>query len=124
MHLLVLSCLAEAAISARRIVKPGAADGGVVQAAAATDLSFGVTTGVGAEAAGDRVDVVVAGKVDVVFGGTITRGQKVTSDASGKAVAAAPASGVNNQVIGIALTSGVAGDIAPILLAPSVMQGA
>lgn len=114
--------LAEAAIAAARVVKFGTADGQVVQAAAATDLLVGVTGPI-APAINERVDVMVAGIADVEYGGAVTRGQKLTADANGKAVAAAPAAGANVHVIGIAQVSGVAGDIGSVLIAPSVMQG-
>jgi len=39
-------------------------------------------------------------------------------------LAAAPASGVNNGIIGIAMVSGVSGDIGTVLLAQSTLQGA
>ena len=120
-----LPLTAGAAVGPRRIVKFGAADGAVIQAAAAADLSFGVSDSLGATAAGDRCEVYTAGSgVEILVGGNITRGAKVTSDADGKAVAAAPAQGANAQVIGIALNSYAAGDIGDFLLAPSVMQGA
>ena len=114
--------VAEAAISAYRIVKPGTADGNVLQAAAATDFLVGVCESVG-PALGERCDVVKSGIADVEFGGTVTRGGPVTADANGKAVAAAPAAGSNVRIIGFAEVSAVAGDIAPILVAPCVMQG-
>jgi len=38
-------------------------------------------------------------------------------------VTAAPAAGTNNQIVGKALTSGVNGDITPVLVARSMMQG-
>ena len=44
--------------------------------------------------------------------------------ADGKAVSAAPAAGVNAHIIGFAEVSAVAGDIAPVLLARGVLQGA
>lgn len=113
---------AEAAIAAYRIVKPGASDGAVLQGAAATDALLGVCESVG-PAAGERCDIVKAGIADVEFGGTVTRGAPITSDANGKAVAAAPAAGSNVRVIGFAEVSAVAGDIAPILISPCVMQG-
>lgn len=113
---------AGAAIAAYRIVKMGAADATVVQGAAATDFLMGVCTEIAA-ASGGRADVHIAGIADVEFGGTVTRGDEVTSDATGKAVAAAPAAGVNNRIIGLALVSAVSGQIAPVLLAPGVMQG-
>ncbi len=116
--------VAEAAISAFRIVKPGAADYGVLQAAgaAATEFCFGVTTDVDA-ASGERVDVVHEGIADVKLGGTVVRGGPITSDATGQGVAAAPSAGTNNRIIGYALISGVSGDIIPVLLAPSTLQG-
>lgn len=114
--------VAEAAVAAYRIVKPGTADGNVLQAAAATDSLMGVCESVG-PALGERCDVVKSGIADVEFGGTVTRGGPITADANGKAVAAAPAAGSNVRIIGFAEVSAVAGDIAPILVAPGVMQG-
>lgn len=113
---------AGAAIAAFRIVKPGAADGEVVQAAAAADALMGVCESVG-PASGERCDIVKVGIADVEFGGTVARGAPVTADANGKAVAAAPAAGSNVRIIGFAEVSAVAGDIAPVLIAPGVMQG-
>ncbi|ARO88174.1 DUF2190 domain-containing protein [Nitrosospira lacus] len=119
---LTKSFKAEAAISAYRIVKFGTADNQVVQAAAAADFSVGVSTAV-APAINERCDVVMSGLAEVEFGGTVTRGGPVTADASGKAVAAAPAAGANARIIGFAHVSAVSGDIAPVLLAPGLMQG-
>lgn len=115
---------ATAAIAAYRIVKFGASDGDVTQAAASTDLSVGVNGRLAAAAAGDRIDIVRSGIAEVEYGGNVTRGAKLTSDADGKAIAAAPAAGVNAQIIGIAEVSGVAGDIGSVFISPSVMQGA
>lgn len=113
---------AEGAIAAYRIVKPGAADGGYLQAAAATDFLMGVCESVG-PASGERLDVVKAGIADVEFGGTVTRGGPVTSDASGRAVAAAPGAGANVRIIGFAEVSAVVGDIAAVWIEPGLMQG-
>jgi hypothetical protein len=110
------------AIAARRIVKPGAADGAVLQAAAATDALIGVCGSIG-PASGERVDVVKSGIAEVEFGGNVTRGDPLTSDGSGKAVTAAPGAGSNVRIIGYAEVSGVSGDIGDALIAPGVMQG-
>jgi len=110
------------AIAAFRIVKMGANDGEVVQAAAAADFLMGVN-GELAPASGERVDIQKVGVARIEFGGTVTRGGPVTSDASGKAVAAAPAAGANARIIGFAEVSAVSGDIADVLIAPSLMQG-
>lgn len=92
-------------------------------AAASTDLVIGVNEALPV-VAGERVDVIRAGIADVEFGGNVTRGQPVTADADGKAVAAAPAAGVNAHIVGFAEVSAVAGDIAPVMLTRGVMQGA
>ena len=120
--MLIKNYTAEAAIAAYRIVKPGAADGGVLQAAAATESLMGVTGSV-APASGERVDVIKSGIAQIELGGTVTRGGFLTADANGKAVAAAPSAGVNNRIIGFAEVSGVSGDIIDVLLAPGVVQG-
>lgn len=119
---LIKAGTAEAAIAAYRIVKFGASDGGYVQSAAAADHHVGVCESVG-PASGERVDVIKSGIADVEFGGNVTRGGPLTSDANGKAVAAAPAAGANVRIIGFAEVSGVAGDIGQVLIAPGVMQG-
>jgi hypothetical protein len=122
--LLIKSWNAEGAIAAFRIVKYGAADGGVLQATAVTEALLGVSGELAAAASGDRIDIVEAGIADVEYGGTVTRGGLLTSDANGKAVAAAPAVGVNNAVIGRARVSGAAGDIGSVNLNPGQIQGA
>lgn len=113
---------AEAAIPAYTIVKLGSADGQVLAAAAATDKLVGVTTDIDA-AINDRCDVILSGAADVLYGGNVTRGDQLTADASGRAVTAAPAAGANNRIIGIALLSGVAGDVGQMGIAPGSLQG-
>lgn len=105
---------AEATVAPYRIVKFGAADYGVVQGAAAADLLIGVSNIIGAENAGDPCDVVKSGIAKVEYGGTITRGAALTTNASGQAVAAV----ATNQVIGYAEISGVSGDIGAVMIAP------
>lgn len=111
------------AISAYRIVKHGSADGAVVQAAASTDFLIGVLDNVAAAASGDRCEVNRAGVAEVEYGGNVTRGNPLTSDANGKAVAAAPGAGTNAYIIGFAEVSGVDGDIGSVLIAPGRIQG-
>jgi hypothetical protein len=114
--------VAEAAILAFRIVKPGSTDDFVSTGAAATDKVIGVVEGV-APALGERCAVVVAGLADVTFGGTVARGDPLTCDASGRAVVAAPAAGSNVRLIGFARVSGVVGDVGEILVQQGLMQG-
>lgn len=112
---------AEAAVAKHRIVKHGAADNGAVQAAAATDLSIGVSDSIGA-ASGEPFDVIVDGIATVEYGGNVTRGGLLTADADGKAVAAAAGAGV--RVIGVAMVSGVSGDLGSVRIAPAGLPGA
>ncbi|RIK92482.1 MAG: DUF2190 domain-containing protein [Proteobacteria bacterium] len=119
---LVKNYLAGAAIAAYRIVKWSDADGKVVQAAASTDALIGVADNLGI-ASGARGDIIRSGLAEVEYGGNVTRGDWLTADADGKAVAAAPAAGVNANVIGRAEVSGVAGDIGLVAIAPGRIQG-
>lgn len=98
-------------ISPYRIVKFGSSDTEVLQAAAVSDALIGVDAGLGA-ASGERADVVVAGAVEVEYGGAVTRGGLLTTDADGKAVAASE----DDRIIGVAMQSGVSGDIGSVLL--------
>ena len=119
---LARSFKAEAAIAAFTLVKLGSADGQVLQAAAVSDKLLGVTSDIAA-AINERCDVILEGVADVLYGGTVTRGDLLTSDASGRATTAAPGAGTNNRIIGTALVSGVVGDIGQVMISQSMMQG-
>jgi len=122
--------------TAYTIAKFGSDDNTLSPAAAATDSLIGLFQHTTAEA-GEEVRVLMSGISRVVLGGTVTRGNRLTSDANGKAVSATrhthtentaasytqnattqAASAVNT--IGIALASGVSGDIIPVLLRQSL----
>lgn len=118
MRNLILPFTAGAAIVGCRIVKVGAADGTAIQAAAATDALLGVSDPMGA-AAGKTCDVHLNGTPDVEYGGPVTRGARLTSDAQGRAIVAAPAAGATVEIIGRALVAGVLGDRQAIHLSPS-----
>ncbi|MEM4409112.1 MAG: DUF2190 family protein, partial [Candidatus Caldarchaeum sp.] len=108
--------------TAYTIAKFGSDDSTVAVASASTDTLIGViqhTT----SAAGEAVRVMLSGITRLKLGGTVARGAFVTSDSNGMGVTASPGSGVNATVIGIALASGVSGDIIPLLLAPGRIQG-
>lgn len=87
-EMLVKNFNAAGAISPFRAVKFGSADNSVAQSTARNSLVIGVSDSLGADAALDPVDVVMGGIATIEYGGTITRGQNVTSDANGKAIAA------------------------------------
>jgi len=109
--LLTKNFTAGGTINAYRIIKFGSSDAEVLQAAAVSDSLIGVDAGLGA-ASGERVDVVVSGAAEVEYGGAVTRGGLLTSDADGKAVAASE----DDRIIGVAMQSGVSGDIGSVLL--------
>lgn len=114
--------VAQGAIAAFRIVKPGTADRTLVQAAASTDALIGVMESV-APAAGERCDAVRVGVARLEYGGTVAAGDPITADANGRGIKAAPAAGSNVRIVGFAEVAAVSGDIADVLLAPGVMQG-
>ena len=112
---LITNYNAGAKVEPYRIVKHGSGDRVVVQAAAAADAMIGVSDQLGANAAGDPMDVIHSGMAEIEFGGNVTRGQPLTSDADGKAIAAT----VDGcRTIGFAEVSGVSGDIGSVLIAP------
>lgn len=121
-HDFIKGFIAGGTVAARRIVKFGSGDTAAVQASAATDSLIGVSD-LGA-ASGESVAVIMGGIAAVEYGGNVTRGALLTADSNGKAVAAAPAAGVNNRIIGVAMLSGVSGDIGSVLVNPGAFQGA
>ncbi len=120
--LLYKAFTAGGAINPYRIVRLSAADT-VIQAAAATDSMFGVSTDL-TIVSGERVEVMVCGIAWIEAGAAIALGAPVSADAVGRGVTAAPAAGVNNRIIGFALDAAVAaGDQIRVLLSPGLMQG-
>lgn len=112
---LIKSFIAGGAIPARRIVVFGADSNTVIVASAATGSLIGVSD-LGADAAGDRLDVILDDIAEVEYGGIVTNGDLITSDANGKAITATAA---GSRIIGYAMVSGVAGDIGSINIVPS-----
>ncbi|WP_142850984.1 capsid cement protein [Telmatospirillum sp. J64-1] len=113
---------APGSIAPYRIVTHGVTDGQVVQASGVTDALFGVTQQLGPDGAG-RVDICLGGLPEIEIGGPVVRGDWLTSDAEGRAVAAAPDAGETAQVIGRALVSAIAGDIVAFQFAPGQIAG-
>jgi hypothetical protein len=119
-HIKNLNYTAEGAIAPFRIVKFGTSDGNVLQASSSADKLIGVSLPVGANsfAALERLDICRAGLTEVEYGGQVTRGDRLTADANGKAIAITDAmlvAGVVNS-IGVAESSGVLGDIGDVFL--------
>lgn len=106
----IKSYRADAAIAKHRIVVAGAADASIAQAAAATGAIMGVHGSLAA-AAGQVTDVVCGGYATVEYGGTVTRGAPLTSDASGRAIVATTA---GQRLVGFAVLAGAVGDLGTV----------
>jgi hypothetical protein len=115
------SIKAGAAVTAYTVAKFGTDDETMIPAAANTDLLAGIFQHNAASGAEVRVMLTGIGRLKLGTGG-ITRGAPVTVDASGQGIALSGAAGTNVQSIGIAMASGVAGDIVPVLIVPSRPQ--
>lgn len=113
---------AGAAIPAYTLVKFSAAET-VVPATSATDSIIGVNLDV-APAINERVDICLIGLAYIVAGAACSLGALLTSDASGRAIPAAPAAGSNVRVIGLALEAATAaGDVIRVAISQAMMQG-
>jgi hypothetical protein len=103
---------AEAAVAGYRIVKSGTAPRSCVQASAAADKIIGTSDGDDggyiSYAIGEEVNVAVGPVPKVRLGGTVVAGDRLTSDANGKAIATVT---IGHQIIGVAEVPGVADDV-------------
>jgi hypothetical protein len=116
----------DALVPPYRIVTFGVDAFHVVLPALATDPLIGVTDAVVPVAplvASSAVDVVMDKITQVEFGGVVTAGDLLTADATGRAIKALPAVGANMRIIGMAVESGVLGDIGALIINQSQIQG-
>lgn len=120
---LIKAFIATAIIAPYRIVKFGVDDNHVLVSAASTDAHIGVTGAVVPQAVESPIDIIMDDIAEIEYGGAVTRGDLLTSDAQGRAVTAAPAAGVNARIIGQAMSSGVLGDIGSVHLNATQIQG-
>lgn len=110
---LIKSFYADGTLRGRKLVTFGTGKLKVKEATAADQALIGVTTQIGSETNG-RVDVIFSGISEAVAGGSIAKGDVLTSDANADAITATQAA---DRVIGIALEDAVAGDYVSILIA-------
>lgn len=114
------------------IGKFGADDNTVSLATATTDKLLGIFQHV-TTAANEEVRVMLSGISNLVIGDAVTRGDLITADSAGKGVLAVGHTHTENtagtyaqnaktaaadavRVIGVAMASGIAGDIIPVLI--------
>jgi hypothetical protein len=114
--------IADTDVAPYLIIKTGSVDGNAALATANTDKLKGVSENVQV-AAGQCVDVIQDGIANVIAGGTIADGDWLTTDSSSRAITAAPAPGVNVQIVGKAMTSAVVGDVFPVFVNLAQNQG-
>ena len=119
--LLTNTYTATTAVLGNRFVKYGATAGTAVTSAAG-EASFGISDRMGADAGG-ILDVHELGEADVIYGGNIAVNDPLTSDGTGRAVKATPGAGVNAEVLAFARVAGVAGDIRPVTISRTRIQG-
>jgi len=106
---ITIALIAAAAVEAYRFINISGANGKMAGAGegviGASDLPAKV---------GERFDAMVTGIAEVQLGGTVSANDPLKSDANGKAVVGNIAT---DRIGGIALESGVAGDVIQVLLA-------
>lgn len=109
---------AKGAIPEFHIVKPDTSDDEVKLASAATDKVLAVT-GRGDVADGARVDVAMQGEAAVMYGAAVTRGDRLkASGVNNKHGRAIPTTTAGDHIVGVALVSGVDGDIGLMRVGP------
>lgn len=109
----IKSFRSQADVAAHLICKNGTADYAAIPAAASTDSLIGVSTEIDVTS-GDPVDIITDGIAWVKLGGTVVRGDYITSDSTGKGVKANPGTGVSAEYIGKTLQSGASGDLVEV----------
>ncbi|MBI5058958.1 DUF2190 domain-containing protein [candidate division KSB1 bacterium] len=134
---LIKSFPVDAACAPFRVLAIGSGSGALKQATGPGDTLLAVADSLGSNAV-NRVDAILDGVAQVEYGGAVAQGDYLTSDLNGKAVAAtrhthaentaaaytqnaATAAGEKSAVIGVALVSGVAGDIGSAKLNPALI---
>lgn len=129
MEPLVKNYTQETAVSQYRIVKAGSTDYYVAHAAANTDKLVGIAddyrlSQTAKVLAGEDVDIKMLGVGEVECGGAVSRGDLLTADSSGKAVAVTDTM-VNTETIyyiGFAMADGVLNDVIEILICPGKLS--
>lgn len=120
---LIVSYPTSAAVTPKRIVRfsDAANTNKVALASAATQPMLGVSDAMGAPSGG-MADIILGGLGELVLGGAVSAGDKLTSDAAGAAVVCVGAAGARREYVAEALLPGVAGDIIPVLVERGVIQ--
>ena len=120
--LLTKNYIAGLAVLAYRLVKFGSVEGTVVQATSSAAPFVGVSGEIGADVTYvERIDIHEKGICNVTYGGVVTQGDPLTSDANGKAIKAEPVTGTVVYIAGFARTSGILNDVGEMSIAPAII---
>ena len=112
---LIVAYVTEGKIEGYRIVAFGENKDGAKQATVVTDKLIGISTRVQKDP-GEHVDVVRSGLYPVIYGGTVKRGDLLTTDNQGRAIKAA----AKQAYIGVAEEDGDEGDLGSLFIVPGV----
>jgi hypothetical protein len=115
---IIKSRIASVNVAGMRFVKEGAADGFGALAVDSAAMILGVTSELDT-LAGDRMSVIMVGNIaPIVYGGTVARGDVLTADAQGRAVATTT---TGARFGGTAEVAGVLGDIGSVVINPGIL---
>lgn len=116
------SRVADAAFTGCQFTAYGTQDGHAIPASDPTKPLMGVSDTL-AVSPGQMVDVQMTQIGEVVAGGTIAYGDRLMTDANGRAVKAAKQTGATIYTAGYAQSGAVAGDIFPFLITLGAIDG-
>ncbi len=112
---------ATGAIAASVIVSEDIAnDGCAIQATANYGRVLGLSP-VYSTATGAMIPITTAGVGQLTLGGTVAAGDYLKSDANGAGVVIATGGTAPQHVVGVAVRSGVSGDVIPVQVNPELM---
>lgn len=116
--------VADGAVTVNRAVMKGTGDDDVKTTTGADVAVVGIAQATAAD--NEYLDVAISGTCVAVASAAIAIGAKVcAADNAGKLKTAAPSTGANSNIVGMAISVADAdGDKFLVLLSPSVMQGA
>lgn len=108
--------------SSQYLIVKGDGSGGLELAAAASDEPIGIVDeGNDGSSTATQVSVRTMGGFKVKLGGSVALGDRLTSNASGQAVASTDP---EDKAVGIALDDGDSGDVIPLLITPGALGSA
>jgi len=119
----VKTLLASGDIREARIVVQTGDELGEQAGADLVRLPFGISDPAAPVTDGHPVDVVLTQITPLMYGGAVSHGDPVTSDAQGRGVRAEPGSGQAVYCVGYAVRGGGEGTVGSVRIAPFIFTG-